>query len=173
MNTPHKGLSYFAAMRSADGRLIDLQELHFEHLADNLVPMEGFNALLSYAFKQVAVPPNWYVSIFSGDYTPDDTVTAATLPGLATEITAYTPGTRPVFTPGAVSGGQVSNAAALAEFTFTTQQTVRLIGLSSASAKGSTAGVLLSVARLATPKTYDVGSVMSVFAAPTMQPITP
>ncbi|NDZ11487.1 hypothetical protein C7T35_01425 [Variovorax sp. WS11] len=160
MNTPHRGLRYDFEVRSPGGILLDKFHAH------NLVPIEGLNFLLGIAFKSVTQVPTWYLSIYEADYTPDEDVTAATLPGLATEITAYTPSTRPEFVEGAVAAGSVSNAASLAEMTFTAQKTVRCVAMSSASAKGSTAGTLLSVVRLPSPKTYDVGSILRVFAGP-------
>lgn len=166
MNTAsqHRGLRWHFEVTKKDGRV---DRFH----ADNLVPTEGLNFLLSLAFKSATVVPAWFISIFEGDYTPTNDVTAATLPGLATEITAYTPSTRPEFVEGAVSNGSVSNAASLAEITFTQAKTVRVIAMTSASAKGSTAGVALSVVRLPSPKLYDVGDVMRVFAGPTATPV--
>lgn len=172
MNQKHRGLSYYAKVHNAEGDLIDEFPLEFEFLADNRVPLEGFNALLGFAFKQQSVPPAWYVSLYSGDYAPDENVTAATLGSLALEITAYTPSTRPAFTPGTVAGGSVDNSAALAQVTFTSTQTVKLIALTSASAKGSGAGILMSVAQLPSPRTYSNGSTVSILAAASAQAIS-
>lgn len=160
----HRGLRWHFEVSKNDGTV---DRFH----VDNLVPTEGLNFLLSLAFKSASAVPAWFISIFEGDYTPTESVTAATLPGLATEITAYTPNTRPEFVDGPVTNGSVSNAAQLAEFTFTQQKTVRVLAMSSASAKGSTSGVLLSVVRLPSPKTYDAGEVMRVFAGPTATPV--
>ena len=164
-NKPHRGLRWDFEVTDRHGKVID--RFH----AYNLVPTEGLNFLMSLAFKSASTVPAWFISIFEGDYTPTPDVTAATLPGLATEITAYTPATRPEFVEGAVTDGAVSNAAALAEFTFTAEKTVRLVALTSASAKGSTAGVALSVVRLPSPKTYEAGEIMRVFAGPTVTPV--
>lgn len=164
-NKTHRGLRWDFVVTNRAGEVVD--RFH----AYNLVPTEGLNFLMSLAFKSASAVPAWFISIFEGDYTPTEDVTAATLPGLATEINAYTPSTRPEFVEGAVVDGAVSNAAALSEFTFTATKTVRLVALTSASAKGSTAGVLLSVVRLPSPKTYDAGEIMRVFAGPTVTPV--
>jgi len=164
-NQPHRGLRWDIEVSNKAGEVID--RFH----AYNLVPTEGLNFLMSLAFKSASAVPAWFISIFEGDYTPTDDVTAATLPGLATEITAYTPATRPEFVDGAITDGALSNAASLAEFTFTQNKTVRVVALTSASAKGSTAGVALSVVRLPSPKEYEIGDVMRVFAGPNVTPV--
>lgn len=137
----------------------------------NLVPIEGLNHMLNVTLKGLSQVPTWYIGLFEGEYTPTPDVTAATLPGLATECTAYNPATRVEFQEGTVSGGSADNAAALAEFTFTAGKTVRGSFISSASSKGSTSGVLLSVVRFSSPKTFGVGDVMRVFAGPTVTPV--
>ena len=164
-NNPHRGLRWDFEVTDRHGKVID--RFH----AYNLVPTEGLNFLMSLAFKSASAVPAWFISIFEGDYTPTEDVTAATLPGLATEITAYTPATRPEFVDGPITDGALSNAAALAEFTFTAPKTVRLVALTSASAKGSISGIALSVVRLPSPKDYDLGDVMRVFAGPSVTPV--
>lgn len=133
----------------------------------NLVPIEGFNFLLSLAFKSASPVSTWYVGLYEGDYTPVPTVTAATLPGVATECTAYT-GTRKEFVEGDIVSGSTSNAASLSEFEFTADKTIMGAFMTSASAKGSTSGVLLSVVRFSSPYVQKAGSKLQVFAGPTM-----
>ncbi|MCY1225192.1 hypothetical protein D9M72_373820 [compost metagenome] len=137
----------------------------------NLVPFEGLNHMLNVTLKGLSQVPTWYIGLFEGDYTPTPDVTAATLPALATECTAYNPATRVEFQEGTVSGGSVDNAAALAEFTFTAGKTVRGSFISSASSKASTSGVLLSVVRFPSPQVMAAGSKLSILAGPTAQPI--
>ncbi|HZX86380.1 MAG TPA: hypothetical protein VFF19_22605 [Reyranella sp.] len=158
---PHRGLVWGFEVLNQRRELID------RFTQPNKVPTQGLDFMIKLALNMVSPVPAWYFSLFEGDYTPTDDVTAATLPGLATEITAYTPSTRPLFEPGAVAGGSASNAADLAEVTFTAEKTVRVVAMSSASAKGSTAGILLSVVRLPSPRTYPIGSILRAFGAPT------
>lgn len=165
-NQPHRGLRWDFEVTDPAGEVID--RFH----AYNLVPTEGLNFMLRAMFKAETVPPAWFISIYEGDYTPMPDVTAATLPGLATEITAYTPATRPEFVDGPVVDGSTSNAASLAEITFTAAKTVRVLAMSSAAAKGSTAGVLLSVVRLPSPRAYEIGSILRAFAGPTALSVT-
>lgn len=137
----------------------------------NLVPYEGLNHLLNVALKGLTPVTSWFVGIYEGDYTPDTSVTAATLGGLATECTAYSESTRRPFVPGTVASGSVDNAASLAEFTFNAGKTVHGSFLTSASAKGATSGVLLSVVRFPSPQVMASGSKLSILAGPTAQPI--
>ncbi|RUR68688.1 hypothetical protein EJP67_16625 [Variovorax guangxiensis] len=164
MNHQKAGVLYRALSWSPDGRLLAEDPPRL-----NRVPMEGLNFLLGLAFKSVTQVPTWYIGLYEGDYTPDGSETAATIASLATECTAYT-GSRKEFDEGAVSGGSVSNAASLSEFVFTADKTVMGAFMVSASAKGSTAGVLLSVVRFASPKVQANGSKLQIFAGPTATP---
>lgn len=132
-----------------------------------MVPTEGLNHMLSVTLKNGTPVPQWYVGLFKGDYTPDATVTAATLPALATECTSYSEATRVPLTLGAVSGGAASNASNLAEFTFAAAETVYGAFIASAPAKGAATGTLLSVVRFPSPRVMGAGSVLRVFAGPT------
>ncbi|RST54106.1 hypothetical protein [Variovorax sp. DXTD-1] len=165
MNPQKAGVLYRTLSWSPDGRLLaeDPPTL-------NRVPMEGLNFMLRVMFKQETVPPDWYIGLYEGDYTPDGSETAATFPTVATECTAYT-GARQPFVDGAVAGGATSNAASLAEFQFTADKTVMGAFMTSAAAKGSTSGVLLSVVRFPSPKVQVNGSKLQIFAGPTATPV--
>ena len=128
------------------GELID------EWDADNLVVNQGLDSLLGIMFTSVSQITAWYLGLFSGNYTPIATDTASTFPGGATESSAYTNATRPVFT--AVEASQaVSNTASPATFTMNAGVTIYGAFLSSSSAKGGTGGVLFSAAQFTAPKT--------------------
>lgn len=137
----------------------------------NLVPYEGLNHMLNVTLKGATAVGTWYVGLFEGNYTPTTDVKASTLPGLATECTAYTPAARVEFQEGTVTTGSVDNSAALAEFTFTADKTVMGSFISSAQSKGSTAGVLLSVVRFPSPRVQVSGSVLRILAGPTAIPV--
>ena len=130
----------------------------------NLMPAEGIAHLVNTTLKAGAQVTSWYVGLFEGNYTPASTDTAATLPAAATECTAYSASTRLAFTPGTLAAGAVDNAASKAEFTFSSDKTVYGGFISSASAKGSTSGVLLSVVRFGSPKILSAGSTLRVTA---------
>lgn len=132
-----------------------------------MVPIQGLNHMLGVTLKQETQVPQWYVGLFEGDYTPTPDVTAQTLPGLATECTAYTQTARVPLVTGAVAAGAVSNANNLAEFNFSSSRTVRGAFIVSTPTKGATTGVLLAVVRFPSPRVMAADSVLRVFAGPT------
>lgn len=127
----------------------------------NLVPTEGLNLIAGVLFKGVAVPAAWYIGLLESNYTPTAGVTAANLASVATESLAYSESTRRAFTGGTVVGGALDNAAAPAVFTFTADKTIYGGFISSASAKGSATGTLVSIAAF-TPKPVNAGTVLRV-----------
>lgn len=157
MTTPHRGARYDFVHTSREGIVLDRFHAH------NLVPTEGLNYALGVVLKQLSQPPAWFLYPWANDYTPDMDVKASTLPGLGGEFTQYTPSARPTLVPGAITGGSTSNGASLAAFTFTAAATLQGMAIVSASAKGSTSGILLSAVRFPSPKVYGVGDRMDVF----------
>jgi hypothetical protein len=134
-------------------------------VVDNLIPIEGLNHMADVTFKGGLQNTTWYVGLFEGAYTPVPGDTAATFPGSATELTAYT-GDRKALVLGAIADGAVDNSASKAEFTGTTNGKVATGGfVSSAVTKGATTGVLISVVRFPSPKTLNAGDVLRVTAA--------
>lgn len=130
----------------------------------NLIPTEGLNHILDVVCKGGSPVATWFVGIFEGDYTPVATDTAATLPALSTESTAYSEAVRQTWVEGAIAAGAVSNSASKAEFTINASKTIYGCFLSSVSAKSSTAGVILSVVRFGTPKAFLSGDILRVTA---------
>ena len=165
MKPQEPGVLYWIESVSPAGVITREGPLH------NLVPYEGLNHMLNVVLKGATAVSTWYIGLYEGDYTPTPSVTAATLGGLATECTAYTPATRVEFQEGTVVNGSVDNAAALAEFTFTADKTVRGSFISSAQSKGSGSGVLLSVVRFPSPRVQVNGSVLRILAGPTAIPV--
>lgn len=100
---------------------------------------------------------NWYAGLFSGDYTPVDTDTAATFPGAATEVTSYSETSRVLLAFGAASGGMIDNSITPAIFTFPAQVTLMGGFVSSSLTKGSTAGILLSASHFDSPEIVKAG----------------
>lgn len=141
-----------------NGEVIDSEVTH------NLVPIEGLNHFAGVALKGVAQVGTWYIGLYEGNYTPQLSDTAATLPAAATEVTAYDEATREALVLGTVSGGAVNNSASPAEFTASATKTIRGGFISSAGGKGATTGVLASVIKFTTPKALDDGDVLRVTA---------
>ena len=79
-------------------------------------PAEGRNHILDVTLRGATQVPEWRVAMFEGDYTPQEDDTAANIVARATEITAYSESTRPIFTESAASSGASDNIGALAQF---------------------------------------------------------
>lgn len=156
------GFTYLIEQLDKDGKVVDSETVH------NLIPTEGLNHVLNILLKSASQVATWYIGLYEGNYTPVAGDTMATFPAQATETTAYTSATRLAFVPGTVAAATVDNSASPAQFTFNATKTVYGGFIGSASAKGSTSGVLLSAVRFGSPKSLDADSVLRVTAGFTM-----
>ena len=120
--------------------------------------------IASACFAGAAFPSSLFIGLYSGSHVPDGSETAATLPSLTTEVIQYSDATRLAFTPGPVTSGGVSNEASLARFDFSGTAMVNGVFISSAAAKGSDAGALVSIVRLPTPRQVDPAYFLEVLA---------
>lgn len=124
----------------------------------NLVPTEGLNHILMVALSNTAKLNNFYLALYSGNYTPTAALTAANFAATATEIVSGTEGysnaTRPGWTPTITAAGVMDNYAAKATFNIVTATslTIRGAALLSDAVKGSTSGVLISAAKFASDR---------------------
>lgn len=134
----------------------------------NIMPTEGINHTLGVTLKGTAQISAWFVGLYEGNYTPVAGDTAATFSASATESSAYAEATRPALVLGSVVAGAVDNTASLAEFTMNASKTFYGGFVSSAAAKGSTSGVLLSAVRFASPKVLSSGEILRVTAGFTL-----
>lgn len=135
----------------------------------NLIPTEGLNHILMVALSNTAKLNNFYLALFSNNYTPTNTLTAANFAATAGEITSNTEGysetTRRQWTPTAAAGGVIDNYTAKAAFSIETATSVTIRGaaLLSDNVKGSASGVLISAAKFANDRveydgnTYNLG----------------
>lgn len=150
---------YFCTIYDTQGRERD------RWVMDNLIPDEGARYWISSGLRGGTQVSTWYISLFSGAYTPTATVTAATYNSLATEvISAYNETNRPTLVPDAAGGLTYANIASPAIFTFNTQTTVRGAAVHSVATKGGTTGTLLSCTGAPSPKTVDAGEQLKVIA---------
>ena len=141
------------------------QNLRWEWTKRNLIPTQGRDYIIAAAMLTGSQFGSWYLSIYSGAYTPQLTDTAANYPANATEITtSYSETTRPLLVPDAPGSGSYTNVGSPAVFTCTVAMTVRGGGLHSNSVKGGTTGILLSNVAAPTPKTVNPGEVLQVIA---------
>jgi hypothetical protein len=79
-----------------------------------------------------------------------------------TEITAYSQGTRPAFTPGTVSGQSVSNSGSVAAFSINGTATVAGAFLPTDNTKGGTSGTLFSGVDFTTSRGVADGDTINV-----------
>lgn len=152
------GFTYVVDVLDAAGNLVESSTDH------NLMPDEGIAHVINAILKQGSTVNTWYVGLFEGNYTPTGGETAATFPVAATECSAYAESTRVPYAPGTPASGTVSNGTTKAEFTMSSDKIVYGGFISSAAAKGSTSGTLISVVRFSSPKSLSAGSVLRVTA---------
>ena len=134
----------------------------------NLLPAEGLAYLLDVGLASGSQLTSWYVAVYSGAVSPLASWTAANFPSNATEITSESEGysntTRPVWTPGSVSGGIVGNLDSRAIFNIVCSTTLNISGAAvlSANTKGGTSGKLLSAMRYSTARVVNNGDAFGV-----------
>lgn len=139
------------------GQIIRKGDVIDEFEADNLVVDEGLNAMLDILFHATAQITTWYLGVFEGNYTPVNTLTAATVAAAATECSAYASSTRPAFDEAAASSQSTTNSANRASFVFNATKTIYGAFLVSNSTKGGTSGTLFSAARFGSSKSVVSG----------------
>jgi hypothetical protein len=144
-----KTLGHYEAQIVRDGKVVD--EFEF----DNICVNEGLIALLNVGFAGQSIISNWYMGVFTGNYTPVATDTASSIVGNATEFTGYSGGARPSFSPAAAAQPtpSLTNSANRASFTFTGAATLLGAFLISSATPGSSTGTLFSAAQFGSPKT--------------------
>lgn len=118
-----------------DGNLL------WEDTAYNLVTNAGLDDILDKYYKGSSYTAGHYVGLTDGTPTPAAGDTLASHAGWA-EVTAYT-GSRPAFTPGAVSGQSVDNSLSKASFSIDASAT---IGGAFLATTTDNTGVLVGVA---------------------------
>lgn len=140
-----------------DGVLVD------SFTCKNLLTQEGVAHKNSVAFAGGAAQTLWYIGLFTGNYTPLVTVTAATISTLSTEAVAYTPANRVQWVPvNDLVGLAVNNNASPAVFKLTADQTFYGAFLVSSNVRNGTTGVLMSASRFPAARTYYSGDEISI-----------
>jgi len=133
-----------------------------ERVDSNLVVDEGLTHVLDVVLKGGTQITTWYHALYAANYTPLNSLTAASFPATATEITSgtegYTEATRRTWVGGSISGNAVDNTASKAAFTIATASSLAVNGAAvlSVNTKGSTSGKLLSAVKFSATRTlYD------------------
>lgn len=132
-------------------------------ISPNIIPTEGLNHALDVILHGATQVTPWYTALFKGTGTPSSSLTAANFASTLTEVTTqYSEGTRVEYEEAAASGGVTDNDANRAEFTIASSDTIYGGALLSASAKGSTSGVILCAAKFATARAVVAGDTLQV-----------
>lgn len=126
----------------------------------NLFVTQGLIQLLNSAFAGGSQISNWYMALFSNDYTPAAGLKAANFAATAGEITAgITSPTRPAWnrTP-AVATPEVGNSGDETLFTYAAGGPYNVYGVAllSSSVKGGTGGVLAAASRFAVSRLNQI-----------------
>lgn len=119
--------------------------------------------MLNVAFGTTPKPAGYFLALFSAAAQPQSTWTAASFATTASEIVSMTEGysgaTRPEWKPTNTSTQAIDNLApaSVAKVTIKTasQLTVQGAALLTNSAKGSTAGVLISASKYPSARTFQ------------------
>lgn len=135
----------------------------------NLIPTQGMIYILNCALYSTAKLNNFYLALYSGNYTPTNALTAANFAATAGEIVSNTEGysnaTRPAWVPPAAATlDSIDNYADKSVFNIVTatQVTIRGAALLSDAVKGATSGVLISAAKYANDRVEYNGNTYSL-----------
>ena len=157
-----RGLFFPGAKAYISGTYIHDVNGKDERADPNLLPDEGLMYLLTVGLYNGTKLPTWHLSLYSANYTPLASLTAASYPATASEITSnsegYTESTRAIWTPSAPTNNMIDNLANKAAFTIATASSLTVSGaaLLSEATKGAVTGTLVSATKFAAPRTlYD------------------
>lgn len=140
----------------------------WEKEGDNLITTEGLAHILNVALGSTAKPAGYFLALFSGAAAPAANWTAASFAAAASEITSmtegYTAATRPAWTAGTATGGQIDNMASVASVTIATASSLNVTGaaLLTNSTRGGTTGVLVSASKYAATRTFQNGDTYEI-----------
>ena len=159
------GFRYDGEIITPDGEIITFSD-------HNLLPQVSTDFIAG-LLRGTATPiGSWYLGLFENNYVPTSGVTAADLPGVVGECTAYDGATRQVWNHAYDGVSAIENLASKATFTINAAKTVYGAFIVSSSVKAGNTGTLLSIARFSSAKTLDIGMQFSLAAGITLIPTT-
>lgn len=144
------------------GKLIRDKRVVDEFECKNIVVNQGLNYLLGAALGSQSVVNNWFIALFSNNYTLLASDTAATIAANAGEVTQYTAGTRQSWQSVPPASQSITNAANQASFTFNATLNVYGAFLISSSAINGTSGILFSGAQFGSPKAVVASDILQL-----------
>lgn len=125
---------------------------------ENLIPQSGINQLATLITGVGSPISVYYTGVFANNYVPTNSTTSADLQTGAGESVAYSQASRPVWNKTYDGVSLITSFASRSDFTFTADTTLYGGFLVSDATKGGSSGVLLSIARFATPYVVPTGS---------------
>ena len=142
-----------------DGKVIDTWT------EENKVVDEGLTYVLANSLDgSTSSIANWYIGLFKNNYTVLNTTNAANIVGDANESqTDYSEIGRPAWVEAGVNALSITNAASVAQYTFTAVSTL-IYGafLVSNATKGATTGTLLSASQFGASRTMLQNDILNV-----------
>jgi hypothetical protein len=136
-------------------------EIIHSEVSPNIVVDEGLIYALGTSLGSVPQKTNWYMGLYSNNYTPVAGDTGATIVASAAEVTtAYDEGTRPVWTPTATTSKTAENLAQT--FTFNTPTTVYGGMIISGATKGSTTDTLFCATKFAAARNFQAADILQL-----------
>jgi len=135
---------------------------------ENLIPTEGLAHILNVALGTTAKPAGYYLALFSAAAQPTSSWTAASFATTASEIVSLTEGyssaTRPVWTPTNTSTSSIDNMTSVAKVTMKTASSLTVQGAAmlTSSARGGTAGALISATKYSAARVFQDGDTYEI-----------
>ena len=165
MSLIQKGFQYDYRIVDANGNTIAAGEP-----VNNLIPNGGMDYIAARIIGTVGIGVStWYGGVFEADYVPDASVTPADLAGVVGESTAYSGINRPAMTLAYDSvEKEISNADSPAIFTFEQESTLYGAFIASTQERGNSLGLILSIARFASPQVVPEGAEFTLTARMTL-----
>lgn len=146
---------YIVEAHNAEGELL------WREIIDNMIVTAGLNYAVGVALAATTQITSWFVMLVSGTPTLAAGDTMSSHAGW-TEVTGYSESTRQAWTPGAVSGGAVSNSASKAVITANSSITIGGVALTSVNTKSGTTGTLFSEVAFAANRSLVSGDTLTI-----------
>lgn len=159
------GFKYTGEIVAPDGEIITFSDT-------NLLPQVSIDHIAGLLRGTGTPIGNWYLGLYENNYVPTSGVTAADLPGVVGECTAYSAAARPGWVNVYDGIASIDNLDSKVVFTMTAPKVVYGAFIVSSETKAGNTGLLLSIARFATAKTLDTGTQFSLAAGITLIPTT-
>lgn len=145
--------------REVDGSIVD----HWKET--NLIPRDALAILLRAPFGEAAPLGQLYIGLYGNNVLPSSISKAADIPSLLGEFTQYQQLDRQLWNRVFDSDSSYTNSDNKAEFTFTVDKLIHGLFMVTVPEKGSGAGLMVSVAKLSTPRMIYAGTTLKVAAS--------